>query len=869
VFKISLGGMFTSMASFNRTNGAFPYAGLVEGTYGSFFGTAWQGGAHGFGAIFALGPSGLLTNLYSFNGKDDGANPAGGLLEGSDGNFYGSAVFGGAYGQGTVFRISPNGVFTRLAAFNGQNGANPQTALVESPDGAFYGTTQNGSRGGGTLYRLSVTSTPQIIAQPMSQAVYEGAEVVFSVSVVGSPPLSYQWRKNGSPLSDASNVSGVGSRVLRLSGATPADRGAYSVVVSNALDSATSAEALLEVSTSLPIVLLQPTNQTCAPGATIAVAVTAVGNLPLSYFWRKNDKDLTDAGNLFGSQTSTLTLTNVTEADNGVYTVLVSNVLGTVTSDPAVLTVIPVSAPGTRFATVAWFSGASEGGNPNQLFVATDGNLYGTTKYGGQYKLGAAFRLNPGGLLTPLLSFHAADGSIPRAGLIQGRDGNFYGTTAFGGVADAGTVFRFTAEGELEILHSFSGLDGANPEAALVEAGDGSFYGSTRNGGDNGWGTLFRLMPKGDFTLLYSFNNGPDGSSPGGALVQAADGNFYGLTQNGGASGKGSVFRLAPAGIFTTVYSFTGGSDGYSPVGALIEATDGKLYGATKHNVFLGYEFYGTFFKASLAGSLTTLYSLNGFTGDGFYPSAGLIEGADGNFYGTTHDGGVYGKGTVFRLSPTGAHATLVSFDGAAFGGNPDSALVQTGDGSLYGTTTTGGPGGAGTAYRLTFTSTPQITTPPAGMTVAAGAEAKLSVAAFGAPPLYFQWRKDGTDLADSGNVSGATARVLTFTNISLADAGSYSVRVSNALDAVTSTDAVLKVVTAPAFQVASKNKDTLILTWTAIPGERYRLQYTSNPDFGAWLNLGSIRTATSNSISASDAIVTNLQRFYRVWLLP
>jgi uncharacterized repeat protein (TIGR03803 family) len=259
-------------------------------------------------------------------------------------------------------------------------------------------------------------------------------------------------------------------------------------------------------------------------------------------------------------------------------------------------------------------------------------------------------------LLTTLHSFcsqpSCADGGQPLAGLIQGTDGNFYGTTSEGGtgVLSGGTVFEITSAGALTTIYSFCSqtncTDGSTPFAGVIQATDGNFYGTTFGGWDDP-GTIFKITPRGKLTTLHSFN-GMDGSGPSGALVQATDGNLYGTTNWGGAGGEGTVFKITPSGKMTTLHSFTGRDS--STANSLIQAADGNLYGTT----YGGFENdYGTVFKITLGGKLKTLYrfcSQDNCT-DGNSPAGPLVQATDRNLYGTTNWGGDNGLGTVFRLS--------------------------------------------------------------------------------------------------------------------------------------------------------------------------------------------------------------------------
>jgi trimeric autotransporter adhesin len=299
-----------------------------------------------------------------------------------------------------------------------------------------------------------------------------------------------------------------------------------------------------------------------------------------------------------------------------------------------------------------------------------------------------------------LYSFTAGtDGQFPRAGLIQGADGNFYGTTYQGGTNSNGTVFKITSAGVETVLYSFTaGTDGVYPRAGLIQGTDGNFYGTTSAGGASGYGTVFKLTPAGAETVLYSFTGGTDGGFPYAGLIQGADGNFYGTTYQGGTNGNGTVFKLTPAGAETVLYSFAGGTDGQYPQAGLIQGTDGNFYGTTLNG---GTNAVGTVFKLTPAGAETVLYSFAGGT-DGGNPFAGLILGADGNFYGTTFNGGQYGDGTVFKITSAGAETVLWSFGSSNDAMTPYAGLIQGADGNFYGTTLNGGTVNAGAVFKIT-----------------------------------------------------------------------------------------------------------------------------------------------------------------------
>ncbi len=407
----------------------------------------------------------------------------------------------------------------------------------------------------------------------------------------------------------------------------------------------------------------------------------------------------------------------------------------------SIATAIGLSAQ--TFTQIASFDVANGASPQSALIQATDGNFYGTAAAGGpnqgcgsSFGCGTVFAVTPTGTQTSFYSFcsqpNCADGAFPVAGLIQGTDGNFYGTTASGGTSSncdlgCGTVFQITPAGALTTLYSFSGPDGAEPFAgSLIYGTDGNFYGTTASGGANGnYGTIFNITPSGTLTTLYSFCAQPgcsDGYAPYAGLVLGADGNFYGTTYAGGTYSSGTAFTFNPTtGTLTTLYSFcsqSGCADGNGPYGGLIQGTDGNFYGTTEIG---GANDNGTVFQLNIGTpppTLTTLYSFSG--PDGKFPQAGLIQASDGNFYGVTIEGGANSDGTAFAITSTGTLTTLYSFcsqAGCTDGQNPYGALVQVSNGTFYGTTYYGGTStdcyssGCGTLFNLSVGLAPFVET--------------------------------------------------------------------------------------------------------------------------------------------------------------
>jgi uncharacterized repeat protein (TIGR03803 family) len=350
----------------------------------------------------------------------------------------------------------------------------------------------------------------------------------------------------------------------------------------------------------------------------------------------------------------------------------------------------------TSYAVLHSFAGGGQDGQDpvSALLRATDGNFYGTTVQGGTANFGTSFRMNTSGTVDLLHSFVSTDGIGPQAALMQDDDGTFEGTTDGGG-SGFGTVFRMTDTGGITTLHSFFFSDGSGPDAPVIQGTDLDFYGTTRTSG-LGFGEVFKIDSSGTLTLLHTFT-GTDGSTPLASVVQANDHNFYGTTEGGGPLSCGTVFKIDLSGNFTSLHSFSG-ADGCDPVAALIQGNDGNLYGTTKEG---GAFNLGTVFKMDATGNVTVLHS---FTGpDGNTPTAPLIQTPDGNFYSTTQVGGSpgNGNGTIFKMDASGNVTVLHAFGGPPDGRSPSAGLVQGVDGNLYGTTEFGGTNDIGAVFRL------------------------------------------------------------------------------------------------------------------------------------------------------------------------
>jgi len=349
---------------------------------------------------------------------------------------------------------------------------------------------------------------------------------------------------------------------------------------------------------------------------------------------------------------------------------------------------------------------------PGLIAQGRDGDLYSTSLFGGNLGgWGDVFTITPSGTLTSIHSFSSAagTGNEPHSGLVLGVDGNFYGTTKSGGAGTPafGTVFKITGT-TLKTLYNFGTVrypktEGTFPIAPPVQGRDGNFYGTTPSSNDgNIDGIAYQLTSGGKRTLLYLFTT--SGYNPQAPLILGADGNFYGTTAAGGKTTTsncfastmscGTVFKMTPAGRVTFLYQFDQ-VHGAEPLGPLVQGIDGNFYGTTAAGGDANGD--GVIFKLTSQGKITILHTFNGT--DGKQPTAGLVQASDGNFYGVASAGGAKGFGTLFKVTSSGVFSVLHDFDSTNDGANPEVTLVQHTNGILYGDTVLGGSHNIGTLY--------------------------------------------------------------------------------------------------------------------------------------------------------------------------
>jgi uncharacterized repeat protein (TIGR03803 family) len=678
---------------------------LIQAADGHIYGTASKGGAFSGGLIYVMraAPGGGWTapvTLHDFRGSE-GTTPLAGLTEGAPGILYGTTSAGGAYGGGTVFRIAVTGEFQVLRALiPATDGASPVAELTAYPGGlAFYGTTYSGGRnGGGTIFRVTTSGAFQVL-RAFSGA--DGRSPAGAMAVGGDGNLYGTTRQGGAyDFGTAFRISpsGAFATVHTFVGQPPYytyfgfgyPAGPLTLGPDGAFYGLTTSEWFVLESRSRGGAF-----RMTATGEMSSVFPSSSGRQPVGGITAGPD------GWLYGAtQDSRFFRTR-----------------------PAPFTsewlFDPLLEQGVGYAVTG------------PLLFAADGKLYGATTAEGPRGNGMLFSIDPAGpSIDPLHGFRN-DGFAGVGNLLATSDGTLYGTTFGGGLFHSGTVIGVGASGSVSTLADSFGTTGPNPGviggvialasgpllasvggalAEITTSGDSTYRGSLPlNGGfvEAPDGFVYGTVSVGDGRIYRTSSSatdavhlftGADGLRPIGGLHLASDAHVYGTTSEGGAHGYGTLFRFTLDGTLTTLHHFSA-ADGAFPTGTLVEGTNGLLYGTTLlgGDTALVPQGGGTIF--SLAKDGTGFRTLHQFTGaDGLLPFAGLTLASDGNFYGTTVYGGL-GTGVLFAIDADGAFAVVHRF-GPGEGSFPLGGVTEF-NGALYGMTSGGGAANAGVVYRI------------------------------------------------------------------------------------------------------------------------------------------------------------------------
>lgn len=685
------GSGFAVLHNFYGTNGSTPAVEVIEGSDGRLYGTTVQGGAADLGVVYRMEKDGSgFELLHEFGtNENDGANPAGGLLEASDGWLYGTCSTEGTGGAGTIFCLRPaGGDYRTVKDLDSAEASTPQSGLIEARDGRLYGTaTRGGSTDFGAVFGLDKEGSRFTVEHE-----FDGSDGIGPTAnlVEGSDGALYGTAREG-------GLFGFGT-VFRIS-----NRGERFTILWDfwgaGWDGFRPFGALVEGT----------------DGG--LYGTTAGGGLSEGGILFRINKD--------GSAYEILRSLGTTFAEgsnpfSGLVRVGGDRLVGAtfVGGGSGAGTLFAVREDGADYEVLWSFSTSGDDGVTARTGVieGSDQALYGSTDAGGYFGQGTVYRLQKDGKeFTVLHDFTGTNGEGrgPVSALVEGLDGFLYGTTSGEETnvnpISTGTVFKLAKDGtQFSVLHQFLtppnrvSLEGLRPIGAPVVGQDGFLYGFTATSGTNGFGTLYRLSADGvDFEIIYQLNR-TNGGFAGAAPIQGSDGMLYCVSSGSTVRPNGAVFRVSTNGAeFQLLRSFNGG-DGSGPASSLLEASDGRLYGTTTNGGLAG---RGAIFRLEKDGAhFTVLRSFRGGTRDGANPASSLLEAIDGELYGVTSRGGFRDRGVIYRIGRDGLHySTLHHFyDSDPNGGRSTARLVQSADGAFHGATPGGGDLGQGLIFRVT-----------------------------------------------------------------------------------------------------------------------------------------------------------------------
>lgn len=580
-------------------NGGNPKGSLIQAANGKIYGLTNDGGVNNLGVMFQFDPlTDVYTKLLDFNGSVNGANPDGSLYQANDGNLYGVTLSGGSANSGVLFQYNPiSNTFTKKLDFNNGTiaGISPQGSLIQAADGKLYGMTDGNV---GSIFQYDISTNNYVV-----KFIFDG--------IVGDNP-------NGALLEAT-------------------DGKLYGVTQGNG------------VGTVGTIFQFDPTTNICVNKYTFSsVAPTINGYSPHGSLIQATD------GNLYG-----MTKDGGTSGYSGV----------TFQFNP----ITNVYTKKNDHGSIGTFMQASDG----KLYAMNTNQLFKYDITSNTYSI--KFTFNEG-----------LQGKEPRGSLIKASDGKLYGLTGRGGTNDNGVLFQYDPVTHTYLVkYDFpgvitGGLNGGNSSSSLFQASDGNLYGMNSNGGANNGGVIFQYnIASSVFTKKIDFGPTSGVSGPRGNLIQATNGKLYGLSYYGGTNGKGTLFQYDyTTNSLTKKVDFTGTTNGSYPAGSLLQASDGMLYGMTYSG---GTSNYGVLFQYNpTTNSLIKKVDFSG-SGNGANPLGNLIEATNGKLYGVTNNGGSFGAGVLFNFDPLTNIYTNENNIGLGGVSHPRASITQATNGKFYG----------------------------------------------------------------------------------------------------------------------------------------------------------------------------------------
>ena len=703
IFKVdSLGnGIENVISADNGTNGSGPNGCMSLASNQKLYGMISTNGLPNLSVIFEFDP---VSNLYFvkalFDGLD-GTSPVGQLTESISGKLYGMTLFGGISNMGVIFEYDPiTEIYTKKIDLVGANGKYPNTGMNYASNGKFYGVASGGTNNKGVLFEYDPITNTQII-----KVDFDG--VAYGENPNGSPIQAANGKLYGTTKIGGTNnygtlyeydpISGIILKLLDFDLPSGANPGYLTEASNGKLYGVCNTGGLLGKGLIFEYDLITytflsihdfeglidgeaPSGQLiqAANGLIYGLAKTSAFGLDgVFYSYNILTDDYQVRKILDNLETGYGWVEQIQEHPNG-------KIYGTTGEGGTALSGVffeynPIN---NEYKNLHSFNLTNQGTSPQNSLIQADNDLiYGLINSGGNSNQGVLFQLNPNTKqYQKKVDFNGTlNGANPKGDIVQATNGKLYACTSIGGTNNLGVLFEYdintnTYSKKLD----FDGiLLGANPEGSLIQASNSKLYGLTKNGGINNQGVLFEYdVTTSTYTKKHDFNSSISGAAPTASLVEGTNGKLYGSTTTGGTGNLGTLFEFdVTSGILTTVFEFSGISDGSNPTGSLFHASNGKLYGLSNTG---GASNFGVLFEYDyMTFTFTVLYEFDGIN-SGSLPFGSLIESTTGKLYGLTSVGGINDKGVLFEFDYlTSTYQKKFDFAVDGIGQNPLATLSK------------------------------------------------------------------------------------------------------------------------------------------------------------------------------------------------
>jgi uncharacterized repeat protein (TIGR03803 family) len=683
---------FKKLRDFDNTNGARPWGTLVQAGDGKLYGMTHEGGTNGTGVIFSFDPLSViytkLRDLDSYNG----AGPYGSLIQAIDGKLYGMTHEGGSNGLGVIFNFDPSiSIYSKLKDFEGNDGSAPYGNLMQASDGRLYGMThEGGSRNLGVIFSFDPSSSRYTKLKDYNGA--NGASPYYGSAFIQVKECdtftTYYSDADGDGYGNLADSTRACSQPAGYVTSNTDCNDTNPAIYPGAAEVCNGIDDNCNGQVDEGLVFTTYYADADADGYGTGAGQLLCNNPGSDYSSMAGDCDDTrgsihpGAPEICGNGMDDNCNGQVDENCPNISRAALFGVTagGGTKGGGAIIKFKPAT---NDLTVLKSFESIAYDPANGKLLQASDGKLYGMTAQGGSSDVGVIFSFNPlDGTYTKLKDFDNANGANPRGGLILASDGKMYGMTSSGGSSGNGVIFSYDQSTSVYTkLVDFDYANGGNPRGSLIQAKDGKLYGMTYSGGIGRFGVIFSFDPSSSTYIKLKDFDGTNGGFSFGSLIQSRDGKMYGLASQGGSNDLGVIFSFDPATSNYTKLKDLDESTGTHPNGSLMQASNGELYGMTIAGGRSGDD-AGTIFSFNPnTSTFTVLVDFD--VSNGAHADGNLMQESDGKIYGMASQGGSTNGGVIFSFDiSTSTYTKLKDFGNDS---NPRGELMEATNGKLYG----------------------------------------------------------------------------------------------------------------------------------------------------------------------------------------